>query len=157
MYLLVPYLAGLALCAASEDGARHVPLYTNVDLERVSPLRGQTGVLSQPASVTDVSSSPRPKDSSRARRERDEAFWRRESARLRSRIEPLARRARALERRIAAQAAVSSRDSRSRARDSARIRRLEEQRLELLERIKSMQADLEERARRARALPGWLR
>src|SRR3972149_7800102 len=64
---------------------RPVPLYTNEDLERVHPLRDETGVNSTPATPPASETGPASRPLSRG-----ESFWRREAARGRARIRALA-------------------------------------------------------------------
>ena len=150
-------LAALALLsgAAAEEGKKPAPLYTNEDLERLAPYRGQTGVLSEPA----ASASERPRRAPEG--ETDEAHWRREAARVRERTSALRERAEEIRREI-----QEARDSaRGTAWTSGKTRAPKplslaprEARIAALEaRIRELEADLEDRARRARALPGWLR
>jgi len=133
------------------DEKKPVRLYTNEDLDRVSPLRGQTGVLSEPA-VADASAAV-PVEAGKTR---TEAYWRKEAARVRARLRALAERAEPLRHELAeARSNSSGRPRRGinpppTAAREARLRALERQMAEL-------QAELEDRARREGALPGWLR
>ncbi|HUG55313.1 MAG TPA: hypothetical protein VMR21_17025, partial [Vicinamibacteria bacterium] len=78
-------LASCAAAAGAEE-KRRVPTYTNADLERVSPRRGDTGVTSEV-----ISPSPAPPGEAdaggaeSARRARSEAYWRRQADRQRER------------------------------------------------------------------------
>ncbi len=150
-------LVGLALLsgAAAEEAKKPAPLYTNEDLERLSPFRGQTGVLSEPAAAAPRATAP-----ARDGRQ-DEAYWRREAARVRERIASLRERADEIRRELreARDAARPSAWTSGRSRDpkppslaprEARLAAIES-------RMGELEADLEDRARRARALPGWLR
>jgi hypothetical protein len=150
-------LVGLALLTtALADEKKKAPLYTNEDLERLAPYRGQTGVLSEPAVEAAGSLKPPPALQGPS----DEAYWRREAARVRERTNALRDRADDLRRELqqardTARAAVwTSRTGSPRppslAPREARLAALEAQ-------IRALELDLEERARRARALPGWLR
>jgi hypothetical protein len=126
-----------------------VPLYTNDDLERVRPFREQTGVTSQPATAAAEPS----REPASERPGRGESHWRREAERLDDRLRPLRARVTDLRRRI---------DERWSAPD---VRTLSDPRLAAWQRdlaeteatIRELEARFEERARRAGALPGWLR
>jgi hypothetical protein len=141
-------LLGAALAAADE---RRAParVYTNEDLARVSSRRGETGVLSQPAPAPAVEkAAPSPDTSGRG-----ESYWRAEVARVRLRVEPWREKAADL------RAAISARQAEPGVRPytDPKVRALQRQ-LEMLEaRIREAEDRLEERARRAGALPGWLR
>lgn len=150
-------VAALALACASapapeEEGKPRV--YTNEDLDRVSPLRGETGVLSQPAAAPVA--EPEGRGATRAGSARSgtgEAYWRREAARVRDRVRPLQDRVRALRKKV---------DQRRRLADVSpstdpQIRAWQDDLGELEARIHEMEIDLEDRARREGAMPGWLR
>jgi len=161
------WMCVVLLAAASSGRAgerRGAVVYTNDDLARMTPLRGETGVTSVPAFRPSERTGEKPAEA------RGEAYWRgegekvqgdlrrlrREGDQLRGRIEGLKREARE----AAFRAATSSRSKPSRARgDSyeARIAALQDQlgRLELD--VREREARLEERARREGALPGWIR
>ena len=141
-------------------------VYTNEDLDRVRPFRDQTGVRSVPA----VAPDPPAPDGSRARerpgsapadaRGRGEEYWRREAERVRDRVRAMETQADELRLRIAERAEEAGRlltrgrRGSSGAGSAATLRA----RLVALERrMRQMEVDLSERARRARALPGWLR
>jgi hypothetical protein len=140
-------LAVLGALPALAEGAR---VYTNEDLARMKPLRGDTGVLSE------VATGPRPTTEARAsgggERGR-EAYWRREADRVRERVRPLEKRVASLRRQI---------DERWRLPGVAPMTdpKLIEWRRELKEaeaELREHQDRLEERARRDGAMPGWLR
>jgi hypothetical protein len=143
-----------AFVLGDDDDKKPVPLYTNEDLERVAPYRDQTGVNSKPAAA--AAPAP-PAARSRARADvRGEEYWRREAERARDRLRPLRERAAELRLRIEERRRQPPRRRESGAAD-AQIATLE-RRLRLLEdRIRETESRLEERARRERALPGWLR
>ena len=148
---------------------RHSPtrVYTNADLDRVRPFRDETGVRSVPAVA------PQPPESSteeRARQRsgsalvdvhgRGEEYWQREAERVRDRVRAMETQADELRLRIADRAEEAGhvlargRRASSEAGAAATLRA----RLATLERrMRQMEIDLSERARRARALPGWLR
>jgi septal ring factor EnvC (AmiA/AmiB activator) len=129
-------------------------VYTNEDLDRVHPLRNETGVASVP-SASPEGAAPEPRPPSRGR---GEEYWRREAARVRDRVRTLEGQAATLRAQIAEseaqQAHLARRGTASAASSKTRL----EVRLAGLERrILQLEDDLAERARRERALPGWLR
>jgi hypothetical protein len=143
------------------DDARPARVYTNEDLDRVAPRRGETGVLSHPQSP------PAPRGASREaaadRRipsAKGQDYWQREASRVRARVRTLREQARRLRERNELEA---DRSSRARRRSGGareawaaaddRARRLGE----LEARAREMESDLEDRARRAGVPPGWLR
>ena len=137
------------------EEARRIPTYTNEDLERLAPYRGQTGVLSTPASPGGGKAAAEPKG-------RGEAYWRREAERLRTRLRPLRRRAEELRLRLdearAAEWAKRSRSGRGAGGASGASGEALRRRLESVEsEIRDREDELHERARREGALPGWLR
>ena len=157
---------GLLLLAGpggAPEEKKSVPLYTNEDLERVSPHRGETGVDSEVMALPPVSGAAgRPEG-------RGEAYWRREAEKLRVRLRPRRARIEALGARIAEREANPgpTRTRRSgrgstgtEASASSRETQLVTWRAQLaaLEReVREEEDRFEERARRAGALPGWLR
>ena len=172
-------LVATAVPAAANEPASGRPaprVYTNEDLDLVSARRGQTGVLSAPA-VAAPSPPPRSRsgsseeptrdtrdvDAGRAQLTASERIWRREAEALRRRLLPLRERLASLRASLeASQDAADSvrrRPARQAARDSAesRVRTLHDRAAALEERIRSEEMMLEDRARRAGALPGWLR
>jgi hypothetical protein len=124
-----------------------VPLYTDDDLQRVSPLRDQTGGGMVPAApATTGSGELKPERS-------DEAYWRREAERLRARVDPWRERAASLR----AEIEERRRGPGVRATNDPRLESLQ-RRLDALEgRIRETEDRLHERARRAGVPPGWLR
>jgi septal ring factor EnvC (AmiA/AmiB activator) len=141
--------------AATRDDRPPARVYTNQDLERVHPYRNETGVASVPAAPSGGAEA-RPDPDSRARA-RSEAYWRREAARVRERVRALEAQAadvraslaeREQERRTLVRRRGGS--GTSEATLQARLSALEHRRRQL-------ETDLEDRARRAGALPGWLR
>lgn len=134
-------------------------VYTDEDLARVSPLRGQTGVESVPAGSDGraAAASTRRRGIADDPAERagghGEAYWRRESQRVQERVRALRRQADDLRRRIDAR----RREPGVLPLADPRVRELTRQ-LDALEgRMRELGADLEDRARRAGAPPGWLR
>jgi len=159
----------LGLCLVLTVGADEpdrTPTYTNDDLRRVSSRRGETGVLSRPsppdgARKDGASRTDRPASAPRLRDD-DETYWRSEAERLHDRIRGLRQRADELRLRIQQQERQQRRGN-ANARPSPSSSRPDpadalRQRLQSIEdEICDREARLEERARRAGALPGWLR
>jgi hypothetical protein len=132
-------------------------LYTNVDLERIHPFAAQTGAQSVPSVAPEESEAARltPPEPVRGR---GEAYWRAEAARVRERLRALEQRAVELRTRIAereSQPQVFGRRGQPSGASGAASLRAALAALERRSRLTS--DDLEERARRDYALPGWLR
>jgi hypothetical protein len=146
--LLAPPPGGADEQRAEEK--RAVPLYTNEDLERVAPYRGQTGVTTKRAPET----APKEKPAARGSEgRRAEAFWRREAQRVRERTRPVLESIAELRRRI---------DERWRkpgvlASQDPQIQAWQQKLRTLEQRVRAWEDELEERARREGAMPGWLR
>lgn len=147
-------LRAAAVCllgaAAPAAGERRSParVYTNADLAQISALRGETGVESRPASP-----SPGPAADAPAPEGRRESYWRAEAERVRRRVEPWRDSAATLRVEIASRQAAPG----VRPYTDPQVRAWQV-RLESLEaRIRAAEDRLEESARRAGALPGWLR
>jgi hypothetical protein len=167
-----PLGCALGLClvlTAGADEPDRTPTYTNDDLDRISSRRGETGVLSRPSapdgarkdgrngpSRTDrAASAPRSRDD-------DETYWRGEAERLHDRIRGLRQRADEMRLRIQQQEREQRRGKPNARRSESSTRpdpgEALRQRLQAIEdEIRDREARLEERARRAGALPGWLR
>jgi hypothetical protein len=153
--------AGAAASGRGEaaEGSPPGRVYTNEDLARVAPLRGQTGVDSVPteAGTTAASASRRrgqPGDRAEERGGgRGESYWRRESERVQERVRALRRQADDLRRRTD----EIRREPGVLPLHDPRMRELRRQIESLEARIREMEGDLEDRARRAGAPPGWLR
>jgi hypothetical protein len=146
---------GALLCAPAgarpaprDDEKKTVPLYTNDDLDRVSPLRAQTG-----GSTTRPEPPATAKPEPRAERGHDEAYWRRESERLQDRLQPLRDRAEDLRVRIAER----RRNPRVRPYSDPAIESWQRRLAALEQRIREAEDRHHERARREGAPPGWLR
>jgi hypothetical protein len=140
-----------ALACVRADGGEEkppVPLYTNEDLRRVRPLRAQTGVLSTPAVAPDP-----PAPAGAADKSREERYWRGEAERLADRLRPLHARAADLKRRIEERRSKPG----VRTLSDPQIRGWERDVDEVVATVRQLESRLEERARRAGALPGWLR
>ncbi len=168
MPLHFPECLAFVLLAAAGVAAEapRAPLYTDEDLRRVSPFRDQTGVMSVPAvTPSPDAASPRAARDRSSRTGGDEAYWRREAQRHRSRQAALGRRIRSAERQLdqtrRRQSAALGRSSSSRSSASSRgsdpVRVLEERLAALHEERREEDDAFFERARRAGALPGWLR
>jgi hypothetical protein len=133
-----------------------VRVYTNADLDRVRPFRDETGVRSVPAVAPDERPAPVEK-----RRGRGEDYWRREATRVRERVRALEAQVSEARAEIAEQADEARHVLGRRRRSSASLAgsspRLEAKVASIERRIREMEEDLAERARRDGALPGWLR
>ena len=135
-----------------------VRVYTNEDLDRVRPFRDETGIRSVPAVAPGDGPAPAEKQ-----RGRGEDYWRREAARVRERARALQAQASELRAEIAEQAEGTSQVLGRRRRSSASLSgagssaRLRAKLASLERRLREMEEDLADRARRDGALPGWLR
>jgi len=154
---------------AEEAERPRVPLYTNEDLDRVRPYRDQTGVASRPDPGPPSAGDRPPASAGPARRgrsggratggrgaSRGETYWRGEAARVRERVRALDDQAADLRRRIAEKRAEPW-TNRPRPPAGPAIAALEARIAALAERRRALENDLEDRARREGALPGWLR
>ena len=137
-----------------------VRVYTNEDLERVRPFRDETGVRSVPAVPPEERSAPAAAEKPRGR---GEGHWRREAARVRDRIRAMEEQAAELRNQIAEQADEASHFLGGRRRSAASLSgpgssgRLRAKLATLERRMREIEEDLADRARRDGALPGWLR
>ena len=134
-----------------------VRVYTNEDLDRVRPFRDETGIRSVPAVAPDDRPAPAEK-----RRGRGEDYWRREAARVRERLRTMAAQAADTRAQIAEQVEEASHVLGRRRRSSASLSgsgstRLQAKLASLERRMREIEEDLADRARRDGALPGWLR
>jgi hypothetical protein len=149
---LILWAAVVCASAAAAEGAtkKAVRVYTNEDLDRYAGRREEPSVAGLPA--------PAPPEPDRPP-ERGERYWRHEAERVRERTGVLRAEVDLLRARLAVrrEAGSATRPMTSRHRDGANTTELESRLGVLQERIRVLQADLEERARRAGALPGWLR
>jgi hypothetical protein len=151
--------AALPPCGSEEK--KPVPIYTNEDLERVRPFRDQTGVANTPAAASTSSEGSggagRRRTSGRSRdgegKVRGEEYWRSQADRLRTRLQPARDRADDL------RLQIEERQRQPGVRPYSDPKIVADQRkLEILERrIREAESNFEDRARRAGALPGWLR
>jgi hypothetical protein len=150
----------LPLCVAAEEEKRPVRVYTNEDLDRVAPFRDQTGVNSVTAAAPETASDPRAK---RAKAKDDgnstevsgrgQDYWRREADKVRVRVRALQQRAAGLRQRIEQR----RRKPKVFPYSDPQIRTWSQRVDEIEAEVREMEAALEQRARRAGALPGWLR
>jgi hypothetical protein len=148
---IVLALACLAPTGAQASEKKPVPTYTNADLDRIAPYRGETGVLSTPAFSPSDQPSPRPPAGTR----HDEAYWRREAERLHDRIRTLRQRADEIRVKLRNPPPKPLGRRQTAAADPTPALKV---RLATLEaEIRDRRDRLEERARREGALPGWLR
>jgi hypothetical protein len=169
LVLLAFGLSAAACTPASADEAARptdrlaVRVYTNDDLERIHPYAGQTGGSSLPAFPAEDDPGLAP---GAAPAGKGEAYWRGEAAAVRERIRILEERAAGLRARIAErerapkqeEVFVGRRRSPSGAASgSGSIASLQVSLAAVERRMQRAQDDLEDRARRDGALPGWLR
>jgi len=154
--VLVAPLAGQP--AEEKPAARRPParVYTNADLDRVHPFAAETGGRSVPAVVQD---EPKAASSTEPRRKgRGEEHWRAEAARVREKLRALEERAAELRAQIAERSSQSEVFGRRRSSGGKpSVASLEASLAAVERRARLTQEDLEERARRDGALPGWLR
>lgn len=159
--LFVGFFSLAAMGAAEEKQA--APRYTNVDLDRIAPLRAETGATSTPAAQL-----PAPSADDGAPSQRTEAHWRREAERHHTRMAALKRKADDLRLRLedlrqkAEEQRRKSLQGRSGAASQRQISdrpvRSAEARLRaVLEQMREADSAFEDRARIAGALPGWIR
>ena len=149
----------LLLLAAGPAGVseekKPIPLYTNDDLDRVSPHRDETGVNSRVTVPAPPAPSARAAGDGRAR---TEASWRRQAEHLHVRLQRVRERIDDLRARITEREAPSlSRPRRPRAANDTQLEAWRRQLATLEARVRDEEARFEDRARREGALPGWLR
>ena len=146
----IPSLAWWLLVCPASGQQGNVPTYTNEDLDRVARFREQTGALATPALQESPADLPR-------LGARDEDYWRRQARQLEERLSGLRRRADELRARIETAREDQRRRAVGRRSPTPSVPALE-QRLAALEReMRERRDELEDRARRSGALPGWLR
>lgn len=143
-------LASCAIVRAAGDGKARARAYTNEDLDRYAHLRAEEPAPAQPRSRRPARESAAPAASASTR---GEAYWRREA----ERTEETARRLRERAGDVAEKVSDLRRQPGVMPYSDPRIVRLEARRRALEERVREAELRLEERARRAGALPGWLR
>jgi hypothetical protein len=142
---------------ATGQAGEQSPSYTNEDLDRIAPRRGETGATSVPASSFATPDARRD-----AVVTHGEAYWRQEASRLADRLRPLRRRALALRFKIEHPATrpgkpAAKRGAHSRTATADPVPGLQEQLREVEQEIREREDSLEDRARREGAMPGWLR
>ena len=146
----------LAGASGEPEEKKPVPVYTNDDLDRVSPFRDETGVSSSvPLPAPSTSRPP-----AEGRGLRGEAYWRREADRLHDRLRLARDRIDALRGRIAEREARGPARPRSRgssASTEAQVEAWRRQAETLESRVHDEEARFLDRARREGALPGWIR
>ena len=126
------------------------PLYTNDDLDRVSPHRGEVGAFTTTVPVR--------KDGGRAEApdrpaKRGEDYWRKEAQRTRNRVRSLRDR---LDK-VRGQIEERERLPEVRPVTDPQLQALRKSAAAFEQRIREEEERLEDRARREGALPGWLR
>jgi hypothetical protein len=142
-------------------------VYTNDDLDRMRPFRDELGARSVPAVTAGERESREPAGSALRARDsgkpsaRDEAYWRREAEKLRERLRALADQRDELRARLSERRDDERRELRrnrsSRTPRGSSERALEARIAAIERRMRELEEDLVDRARRAGALPGWLR
>jgi len=154
---------GVCLAAGRPCGSEEkkpARVYTNEDLDRVHPYRDETGVASRSAvSATAETTGGKTRQGRRAgatagtERRSAEQEWRRSAERLREKLQ------RARDRADDLRLKIEERRRQPGVRPYSDPRIVADQRrLEILERrIREAESGFEDRARRAGALPGWLR
>jgi hypothetical protein len=143
-------LLGAAIATAEERRASG-RVYTNDDLARVSARDGATPATSAPEPPPAPATVPSP--AAAASDQRRESYWRAEAERVRRRLEPWRDEAAILRHDIPARQAEPG----VRPYTDPRVRAMQRKLQSLEERIREAEERLEESARRAGALPGWLR
>jgi len=153
----------LAAGAAPSEEKKPVPVYTNEDLDRISPHRDETGVNSRVTVPVTRPASGRGADDGRAR---SEAYWRKQAEslhvrqqRARERIDDLRARIAEKEAKAADESfrSPSRRGRSSRASSDTSLEAMRRQLAALEDRVRDEETRFEDRARREGALPGWLR
>jgi hypothetical protein len=149
-------LSALAVTCASATGLlgsekEPVRTYTNADLDRIAPQRGETGVLSKPAPAPAAAATPR---SSGPRH--DEAYWRQQADHLHDRIRSLRQRADEIRFKLA-NPPRPPQGRKVTATVSDPTPALKAHLIAIEDEIRDREDRFYERARREGALPGWLR
>lgn len=140
-----------------------VPVYTNDDLDRVSPFKDETGVNSS-VKVPLPAPAPAPavgRHSAEEGRAKSEAYWRREAERQHERMRVAHDRIDLLRARIDERESRAPGQTRGRGRSAGgtdtQLENWRRQLAALEARMHDEEARFEDRARREGALPGWLR
>jgi hypothetical protein len=159
--IAVALLDCLCLLASEPTQKRAVPLYTEDDLQRVHPRRGDTGVLSVPAVVSGPTRPASLTSSRRGHVDTDETaqenYWRRESLRHQQKIARLRKTAAGFRRQIDERKREVEQERGSRRRGGGSVASLAGRLADVEAEIQAADTEFEERGRRAGALPGWLR
>jgi hypothetical protein len=135
------------------------PLYTNDDLDRVAPRRGEVGAFTTTTTTTTATTTTAPaRKDGRAEApdrpaKRGEDYWRKEAQRTRNRVRPLRERLDKLRDQIAGRERLPE----VRPVTDPQLQAWRKSAAALEERIREEEERLEDRARREGALPGWLR
>lgn len=156
---LVCALALAGLPAFGEEG-KPARVYTNEDLDRVAPRRGETGVLSRPGTPPARKTAGHEPAAGAAGSTKSEDYWRREATKVRSQVRTLQEQASRVREQIerGAERPSSGRGRRGPMRGAWAAEENRALRLRTLEaRARELESDLEDRARREGAPPGWLR
>lgn len=140
-------LSAIGSLAAAGEKPR---IYTNDDLERVAPYRGQTGVESEPDRPPAAPARARAQEKDTGR---DERYWRQQADRTAEQARKLREQAADLAEKVDER----RRQPGVRPYSDPQVVSLEKRRAALEARAREAELRLEERARRAGALPGWLR
>jgi len=155
---LVPVLPPMLLAGEAKPTPPRAKarVYTNEDLDRVHPFAAETGGSSVPAVEAE---DAKPARSAEPRRKgHGEEHWRAEAARVREKVRALEERAAELRSKIAERSNESEVFGRRRSSGAkTSVAPLQASLAAVERRIRLTQEDLEERARRDGALPGWLR
>jgi len=136
-----------------------VRVYTNDDLDRLAPYRAQTGVSSVPAVAPSAQAEGQSSRSS-ARAAKAEAYWHREAERVRVRVRGLEARAAEMRLRLEEERqrpVVFGRGHTGQPKHPAAAPALQAKLAAVEREIREVQDELDDRARREGALPGWLR
>lgn len=148
--MFVPCL--LATCAWTA-AAEKPRVYTNDDLDKIARYRDQTGVNQKPVAPP-PSHDPEPERPRAAQTDvRDERYWRREADRTAKEVRELREEAAELAEKVGRR----RREQGVLPYSDPEVVALEHKRAGLEEQAREAENRLEERARRAGALPGWLR
>jgi hypothetical protein len=148
-----------ALCSIAEGSPPEQRVFTNADLDRMASCRYQTGAESKPGTVARTSPSRSGRGAAGAtardapRPDPAEADWR---AQWRS-IDQKARRLRREARELRQEALEAPRDPKKRPTGRRSPSLLITRALALEAEAKELEDEFQDRARRAGALPGWLR
>jgi hypothetical protein len=167
------FLAGALVfpCVVRAEEKKAVRVYTNDDLDRVSAYRGQTGVesvpavdASQPRGGAAVQGTAPGRAGGNGRGSGREAYWRREAERVRTRVRGLEARANELrlqilreEQREHDRPLVFGRGRSTQTTTPSTVPGLQAKLAAAEREARAVQDELEDRARREGALPGWLR